>query len=148
MIKAKVLIPLIALGIIATGATLWSTGIVKAQNNGNHNSMATKLAEKLGIDQSKVTDAMDQMQTERKVEMQTRMTTKLGEAVTAGTITEAQKTAILERQTEMQNKRETEREANAKWFTDNNLDQDTLKDLGVGMGGGMGGGGMKGHGPF
>ena len=146
MLKTKILIPVIAMGIIATGAALWSSGTVKAQNNGK-DTMATKLAEKLKLDQSTVNNAMDQIQTERRTQMQEQMETKLNEAVTAGTINEDQKTAILNRQTEMQKQRETERSAHDKWLTDNDLDQSTLRELGVGMGKGMGGG-MKGHGPF
>ena len=148
MLKAKILIPVIAMGIIATGAALWSTGIAKAQNNGKEN-MASKLAEKLNLDQSTVDNAMDQIQTERRTQMHEQMETKLNEAVKKGTINEDQKTAILNRQTDMQKQREAEKSTHDKWLTDNNLDQSTLQDLGIGMGRGMGmGGGMKGHGSF
>ena len=143
MLKTKILIPVIAIGVIATGAALWSTGIVKAQNNTNKDNMVSKLAEKLNLDQSTVSNSMDQIKTEKQTEMQAQIKTKLDKAVTVGTITADQETAILNRQTEMQQQREAERAANDKWMTDNNLDQSTLRDLGVGMGGGM-----KGHGPF
>ncbi|OGD56392.1 hypothetical protein A2V71_04595 [Candidatus Berkelbacteria bacterium RBG_13_40_8] len=145
MLKAKILVPMIALGIIGTGAALWSTGVVKAQGNGNGDTMVTNLAQKLGIDESKVSTAMGEIRTEKRAEMLEKMKTKLEEAVKAGTITDVQKDAILAKQTEMQQKREQERNEYQTWLSDNDLEQNTLQDLGIGMGG-MGGGG-KGHGP-
>ena len=126
MLKAKILIPIIALGVLATGATLWSTGVVKAQSNGSSGTMVQKLANKLGIDQSKVSSAMDQIQEERQAEMQAKMKTKLDAAVQAGTITQDQENAILAKQTEMQQKREQERKDYQSWLSDNSLDESTL----------------------
>lgn len=144
MKKTKILIPAIALAIIATGAVFWSTSVIRAKAASNGQTMVQGLAEKLGIDQEKVSGAMDEIRTERQAAMQEKMKTKLDEAVKAGTITETQKEAILNKQTEMQAKREQERKENEQWLSDNGLDQSTLRDLGLGMGRGMGGG-MKGH---
>ena len=145
MLKAKILVPIIALGVLATGATLWSTGVVKAEGNGNSDTIVQKLADKLGIDQGKVSSAMDQIHEERQAEMQAKMKTKLDTAVQAGTITQDQENAILAKQTEMQQKHEQERKDYQTWLSDNSLDEDTIRDIGVG---GLGGGGMRGHGPF
>lgn len=147
MLKAKILIPVIALSVAATGATLWSTGVVSAQGNGNGDIMTEKLSSKLGIDQSKVSTAMDQIKDERHAERQAEIKAKLDEAVKAGTITQAQEDAIIARQSQMQQKREQERTENEQWLTDNNLSQDTLRDIGAGMGFGGGKGGMRGSGP-
>lgn len=146
MLNKKILIPVIVLGILATGAAIWSTGIAKAQNNRNGEAMSQELAQKLGIDQSKVNDAMSQIRSEHQAERKAEIEKKLSQAVTDGKITEAQKTAILAKQTEMQQSRGKERQEHQQWLADNNLDVSVLKDYGIG---GMGmGGGSRGHGPF
>jgi len=133
--KKLLIIPAIAIGVAISGAALWPTGIAKANGNGNGDMMTQQLAQKLGIDQDKVSGAMDQIHEEKQARMQDEQKTKLQEAVDAGTITSEQKDAILTRQTEQQQKREQERTENQKWLSDNNLDRETLRDLGVGMGG-------------
>lgn len=147
MLNKKILIPVIALGILATGATLWSTGIAKALNNETGNAMAQQLADKLGVDQSKVTDAMGEIRDEHQTQMQEKMKEKFNQAVEDGVITEAQKEAILAKQSEMQQQREKERQEYQQWLADNSIDESKLQDYGIGMGMGMGGG-MRGHGPF
>jgi hypothetical protein len=62
--------------------------------------------------------------------------TRLQNAVDAGTITAEQKTLIETKQKELQTKRDTNREALKKWASDNKIDMSYL----MGMGGG-------GHGP-
>lgn len=60
--------------------------------------MASKLAEKLGVDQQKVTDAMTTIRTQHQQQETERLSTSLDQAVSAGTLTEADKASVLKAQ--------------------------------------------------
>jgi len=70
----------------------------------------SKLAGKLGIDVDKIKTAFDDLFKEHQTEMQSKADERLSQAVTEGKITEAQKKLILEKQKELQEKRESNRE--------------------------------------
>lgn len=139
LLNKKILIPAIALGIAATGATLWSTGVVKAEGNGNRQSMTSELASKLNIDESKVSDAFSQINQEKQAQKQEEMSKKLDQAVTDGVITADQKQKILDKQTEMQKKREKQQQEMQTWESENGIDMSKLRDYGLGGGRGHGG---------
>lgn len=141
--KKLLIIPAIILGLAGTGALLYTTSIAKADNTTKQDTMAQQLSEKLGVDESKVSDAMDQIRQEKQDQMQAQEKERLDQAVTDGKINQSQEDAIIAREKEQIQKREQEREEYQQWLSDNSLDQSTLRDIGAGpMGGKMMGHGM------
>lgn len=147
----KIVVPAIVLGAAMTGAILWNTIGVNAATDATttaatrHDEMAKELATKLNIDESKVSEAMDQVRTEHQATRQAEVSTKLDQAVTDGVITAEQKQKILDKmatnkvenvqgQKKGQNKTEME-----QWFKDNGIDSTKIHDY-IGMGKGNGNG--------
>jgi hypothetical protein len=139
----------IALGGIALAAT---TGLAShsAFAASRSDTLASSLASKLNIEESAVSTALDSVRAEkeasRSAEMKTNYTEKLTEAVTAGKLTEAQKTLLLSKFDEVKGKQdairtqqETLRTETEAWAKTNNIDTSYL----MGAGGGKGG---RGHG--
>lgn len=89
------------LGVILVSGGLF--GASQAQANNNHASFIEQLAQKLGIEQSKVQQAVDEIKQDNKSQMQTRFNDTLDQAVKDGKITEAQKQLILQKRQELQN---------------------------------------------
>ncbi|MDO5630153.1 MAG: hypothetical protein Q4G43_17705 [Mobilicoccus sp.] len=56
--------------------------------------LATELAKALGIDEAKVTEALTTLETERNAERATQLQTRLDQAVTDGTLTQAEADAV------------------------------------------------------
>lgn len=107
--QKKLILPVAALA--AAGVLVFSATQAQAFGPGGRDTMVTELAQKLGIDQTKVQAAFDEMQKEHKLQMQTQFEARLDEAVNNGEITDAQKNAIVAKHAELQQKRETERES-------------------------------------
>lgn len=97
----KIILPVFAT-VIGAGMLL-NTNQVSAQNF-DKDTMIQRLAQKLGLEESKVQNAMDQLRSERQSEMQKNLEAKLTTAVKDGKITESQKQAILAKHREMQEK--------------------------------------------
>jgi len=95
-------IALVVLGLAIVGGTAIGSTQVLAQN-GNYPSFVQQLAQKLGIDQSKVQQAVDEIKQEHKSELQNKFNDVLDQAVKDGKITEAQKQLILQKRQELQN---------------------------------------------
>lgn len=94
------------LGVVIIGSSLFGATQVLAQaNNGSYPSFVQELAQKLGIDQSKVQQAVDQIRLDHKSQMQSRLNTQLDQAVKDGKITQTQKTSISNKLQEMKNNR-------------------------------------------
>lgn len=136
----KVLIPAIVLGLIVAGGAAWTAS--KAAN-GLGKNMSSELSEKLGIEESQVSTAMDQIKQDRQAERQAEISSNLNRAVSDGVITAEQKQAWLDKQTELEKQREQQRTGFEQWLSDNGIDETKLRDYEVGMGGGPGG---PGHG--
>ena len=140
VVNKKVLIPTIALGLAISAGAGWAA--TRAANS----NMAQKLSEKLGIEQSTVSTALDSIRSERQAERQQEISESLDKAVSDGVITAEQKQAWLDKQSELEKRREQERAEMQQWLTDNGIDESKLQSyLGKGMGGmggGMGRGGM------
>lgn len=66
-----------------------------AERQAHEQKFASALAEKLGVDTQQVTDALTAARTAHEQERTTALTTRLDEAVTAGTITAADKASVL-----------------------------------------------------
>lgn len=146
----------IAAAILAiVGASVIGASSVSAQNTDVRQNMIKSLAQKLGIEESKVQTAMDAIHSERQAEMQKKIEEKLAQAVKDGKITEAQKQLILKKHAEMKAEQDRNRDtmrnmtpAERKtamekkraelqaWAKENGIDMSVFQ-LGMGPKGGM-----------
>ena len=152
----------VVIGLAALGAVAYGTQRIQAVGT-DQSTMIQSLAQKLGLSEDKVDEALTSVRTERQEsrqqEMQQRFEESLTQAVTDGKITDAQKKLILDKHTELQKERESEfserqaerqshRDEIEKWASDNGIDLSVLPTMLGGMGGrGMGmdsRGGMRG----
>ncbi len=149
-IPKKVALSLGAIALMLTAGL--ATQSVSAHMNGAGTNLASSLANKLGVEESKVNTALDSVRSEnqasRATEMKTNYTEKLTEAVTAGKLTEAQKTLLLTKfdevktkQDDLRKQQETLRTETETWAKTNNIHTSYL--MGAGMKGGPSG---RGHG--
>ena len=78
-------------------------GVASAQTpaSTNQQSLVDKIATKFNLDKSDVQAVFDEDHATHEAEMQQKMDERLSQAVTDGKITEAQKTAIQEKQKEL-----------------------------------------------
>src|SRR5690349_14401657 len=106
--KKQIVVP--ALALVITGAVLMGTLQVSAQEGADmrdvHTTLVQKIAQKFGLKESDVQTVFDEVRSEKQTEMQARFEEKLTQAVKDGKITEAQKTAIIAKHKEMQQKHE------------------------------------------
>jgi hypothetical protein len=143
----KVIISAIVLGVVATGAIVWKTGIASAHFGGsdeNKDKMAEELAAKLNIGTDQVSAAFAQIRTEHQAERKAEVSTKLDQAVTDGVITVEQKQKILDKLAENQTERlankaekKQNKEEMKQWFSDNGIDADKIHSY-IGFGQGKG----------
>lgn len=125
------------LGALMIGSGVFGVNHVAAQTNAPKTSFIRELAHKLGIDQSRVQSAVDEITKERKSSMEKRFDQILDQALKDGKITEAQKQLILQKRQELQNlksdfknitseqRREAmknQRQALEDWAKQNNID--------------------------
>lgn len=140
MRNKKVLIPVAIFGLMVSGGILYSTA--RASNNGQNPNISQQLSEKLGVDETQVNAALDQIRQERQAERQQEISANLDKAVADGVITADQKQALEDKQTEMQLDREQKRAEMQQWMRDNGIDHEKIREY---MGAGKGFGG-RGHG--
>jgi len=131
MDKKKIIVPVLALALVAGGGFVATK--VWASNNGNGTSMAKGLAEKLGIEESKVTTAMTEVRDE---EQQTRLSENLDKAVSEGVITADQKQKVIDKQNEITEKQKALNEEMKTWASDNGIDITELQKYLTGFGNG------------
>lgn len=158
-------------GVVSTVALASVAGASAASNTSSTDkpdSLVNKIASKFNLKPAEVKSVFEQDRTEREAAHQQKITAKLDELVKAGTITSAQKDAILAKQAELKKemqanhgsmKDKTPAEMKAlmdqkkadleQWAKDNGLSTDVLKQVIRGPGGHMGHGPMGGgmHGP-
>lgn len=105
----RILVPALIVAALGAGA-IFKVSLTEAAAN-PRTDMIQYLAQKLGLDQSKVQSAFDSYHSEqraaRQQQMTDRLTTYLDGLVKQGKITEAQKTAILAKHSELQQIHET-----------------------------------------
>ena len=137
LIKNKLLISTAAITIVVA-SVIGVTSALAQNNNGQHQSLIAELAQKLGIDQSKVQTAFDQIKQERQPQTETRYEVMLSQAIQNGKITDTQKQLILDKHKELVSKRQTnwqnltprerkdelkkERQDLINWAKQNNID--------------------------
>ncbi|MFA5927599.1 MAG: hypothetical protein WCT32_03575 [Patescibacteria group bacterium] len=139
----KVLIPSVVMGVAIMAAVAATVGNVSANGAGNRDQAAQTLAEKLGVDKTRVDAAFDEMHQERQAERQKEISTNLDKAVSDGVITADQKQKILDKQAERRAQMERQRAETDQWFKDNGIDSDRLYEY-IGRGNGMGKGYSRG----
>ncbi len=150
MKKAYLILPSV---IAAFGAVaLISNSTVFAQTDSPHQTFVASLAQKLGIEESKVQTAVDEIHDEHHRDMEAKFDDKLETLVTNGKITALQKQLILDKEDEIQTQMENlksqdlsmeERHTKMKelfesletWAKDNNIDPQYVRFFGHGMGG-------------
>lgn len=144
----KNILPMVVLSLVAIAGTVYATGVSASFGKGQE--MTNQLAEKLGVEESKVESAMDEIRSEREAEVKAEQEERLQQAVDDGKITAEQKQALLDRQSAMEEAREARRAENQQWMEDNGFDEETLHEYGIGFGKGMakvrGGEGRRGQG--
>ncbi len=147
MKKSKIIIPAIILGTLVLGGALYSAKALAddAGATGRKGPDTAALAQKLGVDQSKVDSAMDEIRAERQKERQAEISTKLDQAVKDGVITAEQKQKILDKQAELQGQRGQKRTEMQQFYKDNGIDFDKIHDY-IGFGGNGQGNGGRGAG--
>ena len=143
----KVMIPAIVLGLVATGAIVWNSGVAKAYFGGsdeNRGNMAEELATKLNVSTDQVSTAMEQIRTEHQTERKAEVSTKLDKAVADGVINTEQKQKILDKvaenqanRGEMRGQKGKNRETMEQWYKDNGIDFEKIHDY-IGFGQGRG----------
>lgn len=67
----------------------------EAAREAREKTLITALAKELGVDEAKVTSAVEALQAEQKTERLEALTTKLDAAVEAGTLTQAEADAVV-----------------------------------------------------
>jgi site-specific recombinase XerC len=126
----------------ALGAAVLSGVFLASAASASVGEFKSKLAEKLGVEQSQVESAMQGIKTERQTEIKAEQAENLKIAVDDGVITSEQKDALIAKQEEMRTKMRALQDEMQNWFKDQGIDQDALKGYQVGPGMGRGLGGM------
>lgn len=112
--KTKVLFLTTALALLTLVGVTTATSI-RAEEMGNYPPIIQKLVERFNLNPSEVQEVFNQEREERQQrrqeEGQTRLEERLNEAVQNGDLTEEQKQLLLNKHQELQQERETNREA-------------------------------------
>ena len=109
ILNRKSVVTAVAVLTILGSLTFAGTSVL-AQNTDGQATMITKLAQKLGVPETQVKTAFEQLHSEHQAEMKANMEAKLSELVTQGKITESQKAAIIAKMDQLRAKRDQNRE--------------------------------------
>ena len=131
--KKKTLAALLTLGIIVAGG-YFGTTVIKADDVERPvNILASRIAEKFGLNESDVEAVMTAVHEEHMQQMQDDREERLNQAVSDGVITEDQKNAILSKMQENAGERKQNREEMQAWFQSQGIDETKLHEyLGFG----------------
>lgn len=99
-------------------------------------TIVERIAQRFNLNQTDVQSVFDEMHEERHAQMHENLETRLSTAVSEGTITEAQKQAILTKFDEMPANHEQMRAEMEAWMSANGLTQEQLQNIGFGLHGG------------
>jgi hypothetical protein len=137
----KVIIPVITLALASIVGIGAYTGLASASYGNGNGPDVSSLAEKLGVEESKVEEAFNQMCEERQAERQAQLSENLDKAVTDGKITALQKQLILEKHNSIETEKRQRGQEMRTWAEENGINMEVLRDYrigGKGFGGGMG----------
>lgn len=99
-------------GLAGLSAGGMASAATNAQEDDNPaSSLISRLATTFNLDEAKVEEVFEAERTEREAEHKQQLDTTLSQAVKDGKLTEAQKSAILQKRDELKNEREQNREA-------------------------------------
>jgi uncharacterized protein YpuA (DUF1002 family) len=126
------------IGLVAIGGFALTKTFAANAKNGT--SFVQSLAQKIGVDESKLNTAMSEVKDE---ERQTQLEESLSKAVSDGVITEDQKQSVIDKQKEIEQKQKELLENMKNWAKDNNIDYTQLQKY---LGRGFGEGNRKGNG--
>ena len=157
--RNKVIIPTITLSLLAASIISVKTAQAFMGGDGNYSSMAQKIAQRFGLDQSEVETLFQEERDARQAQRQADFEQRLNQALADGQITAEQKQLILEKHTQLQSQRqaqaenwqelepeerkelmETHRQELQNWAEENGID---IKFFQQGKSGQAGRGGMK-----
>lgn len=118
--------------LMIIGASIFLTSSAFAQDS-NNQSLLGRISEKFNLKKDDVQNVAFDLRSEklksRQVKQRTRLEQKLENAVKDGKITEAQKSAILQKMDELQKRHEAERTELLNWAKQNGLE-----NFGMGLG--------------
>lgn len=110
MKSQKLILPVLALTVVGAGVLL-RAGLVKATSTGPQSGLIQYLSQKFNLDQTKVETAVTEYRTQERTDRQKQMTENytvyLDGLVKEGKITEAQKTTLLAKHSELQKSHES-----------------------------------------
>ena len=125
--KKKILLSIVGLAaLVATG--LLATKAVRADDAVNYPPFVEKLVERFNLNESDVQTFFDEQRVEHHQAMLQNREERLNQAVSDGVITEEQKEALLNKWEEMQQEREQHREEMQKWFEEQGIDAEALRE--------------------
>lgn len=129
-------------GLVIGGLAI---GKAQAGNNNATSPVVDKLVERFNLNQDEVAGVFDEVHQERQQQWLDAMGERLDKAVSDGVITTNQKRALLNKQAEMQEKRNQLREEMKTWMEESGIDFEKLTPYSAGCGG-RGFGKMRGFG--
>jgi HD-GYP domain-containing protein (c-di-GMP phosphodiesterase class II) len=147
--KNKLVLSLGALALV--GGLTYTAQKVQAFGfgNGDHQNMASTLAEKLSKSEDDVQAAFDSIREDKRQQAETAFENRLTEAVQTGELTEDQKQLVVAKHQELrfqfeseQQQREQHRQELQTWADENGIDMSFLGGMGIGFGRVEGGKGM------
>ena len=140
-VKSSILILVIAVflfGLPAAANAFWPFDLfTKSSSTGNQTKfpdVIQKIIDRFKLDSGEVQKVMEETQNEKQQEMKARREAKLNEAVKAGIITEEQKTALLNKEAEWQEKQQELMRERQQWMEQSGIDFHKLAPYG-GFGG-------------
>lgn len=118
--------------LLLLGFITYSSSVVMADEQTNYPPFIQTLADKLGVDEEKVATAFDEIRSDQFAQRQQEREERLNQAVEDKVITEEQKLAILDKQSEMEFDREQQRSQHREemqaWYEEQGIDNDALRD--------------------
>jgi uncharacterized membrane protein len=105
MTKKEIVVPVLT--FVVAGGALFGVSTLYAQTNSKTNPMVTKIAQRFGLKESEVQAVFDEERQEQKKQLESHLDDRLSQAVKDRKITEVQKTAILSKIKELQEKKQT-----------------------------------------
>jgi hypothetical protein len=123
--------------LLLLGFITYSSSVVLADDSVDYPPFVQNLADKLGVDETAVQDAFDEIRADHFAQQQQIYEDKLTKAVEAGVITDDQKQALLTKHEDMLMEQDLAMSNSdmQAWFQDQGINQEALFDYVGGTGG-------------